>query len=134
MQEPNMVYHACHRCTAKFYSPVGLDSCPRCGACDLLEGPSEPPWQRPPTPPRESSEAAESCDHTPQAFNEQGGLVGSWRIDDSQRPPRVVCSQCGKFYGYLRDDRRLQERLEAAYRQQQQRLSCPGCGEEPFVG
>lgn len=75
-----------------------------------------------------------SCDHTPQAFDEQGGLVGSWRIDESQPTPRVVCTHCDKFYGYLRDDRQLQQRLEAAYRQQQRRLACPGCGEEPFLG
>lgn len=26
-----------------------------------------------------------------------------------------------------------QERIEAAYREQQRRRSCPGCGEEPFL-
>jgi pyruvate/2-oxoacid:ferredoxin oxidoreductase beta subunit len=27
-----------------------------------------------------------------------------------------------------------QERLQQLYRQQQQRLACPGCGESPFLG
>ena len=27
----------------------------------------------------------------------------------------------------------LQQEYEAAYREQQRRRSCPGCGEEPFV-
>ena len=27
-----------------------------------------------------------------------------------------------------------QARLQKLYRQQQARLACPGCGEEPFVG
>lgn len=77
---------------------------------------------------------SKTCDHTHQAFNEHGELLGTWRIDESQHSPRVVCMHCGKFYGYLRNDQQLQERLESAYRQQQRRLSCPGCGEEPFLG
>jgi|GEM_PF-1679833 len=27
-----------------------------------------------------------------------------------------------------------QEEMERLYREQQQRLSCPGCGESPFLG
>lgn len=73
------------------------------------------------------------CEHTIHAVNDNGRTTGSWQVDRNGDRPRVVCSVCGKFYGFLRAAKG-EEELERAYRTQQGRLACPGCGEEPFVG
>ncbi|QDV81051.1 hypothetical protein [Botrimarina mediterranea] len=56
--------------------------------------------------------------------------------------PQVVetCPRCGESSA-SQDERPLPWQklqtaadLEARYREQQQRMACPGCGEEPFLG
>ncbi|MEQ8850053.1 hypothetical protein [Botrimarina sp.] len=73
------------------------------------------------------------CDHTHHALDGDGRPTGSWTIDPAGGKPRVVCRVCGKFYGFLPPSKRDQA-MQRAYQLQQQRLSCPGCGETPFLG
>lgn len=39
-------YHACRRCTAKWYAPMARMQCPRCGAESLSTERMVPPWMR----------------------------------------------------------------------------------------
>jgi hypothetical protein len=76
------------------------------------------------------------CDHTLHAIDDQGQATGSWTVERSGKAERVICRVCGKFYGYIDACRqsKKQEQMRRAYLEQQRRLSCPGCGEEPFLG
>lgn len=76
------------------------------------------------------------CDHTLHALDDQGQTTGSWVIEANGKSSRVVCRFCRKFYVKVevRKQDEEQERLRQAYLEQQRRLSCPGCGEEPFLG
>ena len=78
------------------------------------------------------------CNHTPFPVDPNGATTGSWIIDYQGDTARIVCEICRRFYGYLptAEGKRHDEeaRLRQAYLEQQRRLSCPGCGEEPFLG
>jgi len=81
------------------------------------------------------------CNHTTQALDDSGQPLGSWRLDRRHGRDCVVCCACGRFYGYIskptkkrRDGSPKGRDAIEAYREQQRRRSCPGCGEEPFLG
>lgn len=42
--------------------------------------------------------------------------------------------QYEETYTQTSDGRITAEELQERYEEQQRRLSCPGCGEEPFIG
>lgn len=75
------------------------------------------------------------CDHTLHLKDSAGKPLGSWVEQRTASGIRVVCRYCQKFYGYRTTRRKADEdRLRQAYLEQQRRLACPGCGEEPFLG
>lgn len=75
------------------------------------------------------------CDHTLHLRDQQGRRIGSWAEERTEHGVRVACRYCGKFYGYCDPKREpTPEQLRQAYLEQQRRRSCPGCGEEPFLG
>lgn len=75
------------------------------------------------------------CNHTLYPRNGAGESLGSWIEQRTASGVRVVCRYCQKFYGYRTISRTADEdRLLQAYLEQQRRLACPGCGEEPFLG
>ncbi len=75
------------------------------------------------------------CEHNIEAIDREGRTTGSWTIEQSGKAQRVVCRVCGKFYGYIDtcSQAKKQEQMRQAYLEQQRRLACPGCGEEPFL-
>jgi len=129
MPEPRL-YVACESCSAKLFADVVPACCPRCGSGRLLvDAQTEPRRDE-----RHPARTRHECDHTLHPIAESGATTGSWTIDRSAAKPRVVCGVCGKFYGYLRTPEEVRRSLYQAYQEQQRRRSCPGCGEEPFLG
>ena len=47
------------------------------------------------------------CDHTLHHVDKSGVLDGSWTTDPTEHVSRVICSSCGKLYGYLAHDATL---------------------------
>ena len=74
-----------------------------------------------------------SCDHVADIRGPNGELLGSWIEVRVESKVYIECGQCGIRQGMKPSDKQNAEFL-AAYRLQQQRLACPGCGEEPFLG
>ena len=68
MKDDERVYSACPRCTAKWFAPVQLDACPRCGAEGVMHTIAVPPWLR---AKRRSSEA-EKDESSPRESHGQG--------------------------------------------------------------
>jgi hypothetical protein len=78
---------------------------------------------------------AEVCNHTLHHKDPAGKLEGTWIETSGAYGIRVSCRVCGKFFGYHpKESDRTDEELYKAYLEQQRRLACPGCGEEPFLG
>ena len=75
------------------------------------------------------------CNHTLHHRDQVGSLTGSWVESTGPYGVRVACGVCDKFFGYQPNEAgRSDMALYAAYLEQQRRLACPGCGEEPFLG
>ncbi|MDZ4850389.1 MAG: hypothetical protein SGI77_13975 [Pirellulaceae bacterium] len=75
------------------------------------------------------------CNHTLHHRDEDGTPLGSWIESTGVYGIRVTCRVCDKFFGYLPNEQgRSDQELYEAYLEQQRRLACPGCGEEPFLG
>lgn len=60
MNSTDAVYSACQLCTAKWFGPSMVNSCPRCGATHILHTRATPPWswqktRRPETRPNEKN-------------------------------------------------------------------------------
>jgi len=73
------------------------------------------------------------CHHTENHKNGAGELLGTWieiQIDDGVL---VQCRICNMHYGVIKNPSKDDAMLQA-YLLQQRRLSCPGCGENPFLG
>lgn len=73
------------------------------------------------------------CNHTETHKNGSGELLGTWieiPIDDGIL---VKCCVCSLQYGVIKQPSKDDVMLKA-YLQQQSRRSCPGCGEDPFLG
>jgi len=73
------------------------------------------------------------CEHTLHPVDEQGEPTGTWMLEDGGGSLRVICRVCLKFYGNIDSRESKEADLRKAYLEQQRRLSCPGCGEEPFL-
>lgn len=78
---------------------------------------------------------ARVCNHTLHHKDDSGRLAGTWIETNGPYGTRVSCRVCGKFFGYHPNEaKRTDDELYKAYLEQQRRLACPGCGEEPFLG
>ena len=44
------------------------------------------------------------CEHTLYHRADSGDLQGSWKAEPTEHGPRVSCGECGKFYGYERQE------------------------------
>ena len=76
-----------------------------------------------------------NCCHTDEAIDVHGNLQGSWQREQVGRRIKIACGCCDVVYGYLTDSGdRDREEDERRYRAQIALLSCPGCGESPFLG
>lgn len=73
------------------------------------------------------------CDHTLHALDSHGRPTGSWTIRQRGGDHRVECATCGRVYGRLSDPNDDTATQRREYLLQQQRLACPGCGEQPFT-
>jgi len=73
------------------------------------------------------------CNHTLHISTKDGKPTGSWVANETRDGIRYSCGCCGKFYG-IQPDKKADVDLYKAYIEQQRRLACPGCGEEPFLG
>lgn len=73
------------------------------------------------------------CDHTLHLSDANGKPTGSWSAISTKDGIHYSCACCGKLYGYQPNKKSDAEMYEA-YLEQQRRLACPGCGEEPFMG
>ena len=73
------------------------------------------------------------CNHMSHLSDANGQPTGSWIAKITNDGIRYSCGCCGSFYGY-QPDKKSDAELYQAYLQQQRRLACPGCGEEPFLG
>ena len=73
-----------------------------------------------------------SCNHTAQHKSDDGQTLGSWVEIKIDSITYIACSCCGIKFGTKpkTDD----DAARRAYLEQQRRLACPGCGEEPFLG
>lgn len=80
--------------------------------------------------PQTQNEAA--CNHTENYKDSRGNLLGTWCEVPTANFIRVQCTVCLKVYGTI--PRMSEEEARRAYLEQQKRLSCPGCGESPFLG
>ncbi|MDZ4849728.1 MAG: hypothetical protein SGI77_10565 [Pirellulaceae bacterium] len=75
------------------------------------------------------------CNHTLHYRDPNGNPLGSWIESNGVYGMRVACRVCDKFFGYLPNEQgRSDQEMYEAYLEQQRRLACPGCGEEPFLG
>ncbi len=74
------------------------------------------------------------CNHTADHKNAAGVLLGSWIEVEIGSTIRIECVACKKLYGVIERKTMSPEEMQAAYLEQQRRLACPGCGEEPFLG
>ena len=75
------------------------------------------------------------CNHTLHHRDQDGNPLGSWIESTGGYGIRVACRVCDELFGYLPNDLgRSDQELYEAYLEQQRRRSCPGCGEEPFLG
>lgn len=74
-----------------------------------------------------------TCEHTLHLFDGQGKITGSWHGEETENGIRYSCRHCGKFYGYQPNEKTQKQHYQA-YLEQQRRMGCPGCGEEPFMG
>lgn len=45
MRENEHFYSICRDCTAKWFSPKRLRTCPRCGSDEVMHTLARPPWQ-----------------------------------------------------------------------------------------
>ncbi len=73
------------------------------------------------------------CDHTLHLSDTNGKPTGSWSANSTKDGIHYSCACCGKLYGY-QPDKKSDAEMYKAYLEQQRRLACPGCGEEPFLG
>ena len=73
------------------------------------------------------------CDHTLHLSDANGTPTGSWSAAGTKDGIHYSCACCGKLYGY-QPNKKSDAEMYKAYLEQQRRLSCPGCGEEPFLG
>lgn len=81
---------------------------------------------------RNSTTPHEHCQHTRQYRAESGDLIGSWIEVQLESETIISCEYCGiDFEMFFKQS---QEEMLRAYHEQQRRLGCPGCGEEPFLG
>ena len=74
------------------------------------------------------------CNHTADHKNAAGVLLGTWIEVDMGNKIRFECVACKKLYVVIERRTMSPEEMQAAYLDQQRRLACPGCGEEPFLG
>ena len=74
----------------------------------------------------------QSCQHVEQAKSPEGQLLGSWIEIEIDTVIYTACNFCGVRFG--KHDLSDKEAGRRAYLEQQRRLACPGCGEEPFLG
>ena len=75
------------------------------------------------------------CDHTLHHRGQDGKPIGSWIESKGPYGIRIACRVCDKLFGYKpKEAGRTEDELYEAYLEQQRRLACPGCGEEPFLG
>ena len=73
------------------------------------------------------------CDHTLHLSDANGTPTGSWSASSTNDGIHYSCACFGKLYGY-QPNKKSDAEMYQAYLEQQRRLSCPGCGEEPFMG
>ena len=73
------------------------------------------------------------CDHTLHLSDANGTPTGSWSANSTRDGIYYSCACCGKLYGY-QPNKKSDAEMYQAYLEQQRRLACPGCGEEPFMG
>ena len=83
--------------------------------------------------PDQSQSSQPICNHTSHLLDTKGQPSGSWIAKNTKEGIGYSCGGCGSIYGYQLDKKSDAE-LYQAYLQQQRRLACPGCGEEPFLG
>ena len=82
----------------------------------------------------------QSCHHVEQVRTPDGQLLGSWieieiytvTYTACNTVTYTACNFCGVRYG--KHNPSDEETVRRAYLEQQRRLACPGCGEEPFLG
>ncbi len=74
------------------------------------------------------------CNHTTDHKSAAGVLLGSWIEVGIGHKIRIECVACKKLYGVIERRTMSPDEMHAAYIEQQRRLACPGCGEEPFLG
>jgi len=74
----------------------------------------------------------QSCHHVEQVRTPDGQLLGSWIEIEIYTVTYTACNFCGVRYG--KHNPSDEETVRRAYLEQQRRLACPGCGEEPFLG
>ncbi len=72
------------------------------------------------------------CNHLEQVKSLDGQLLGSWVEIEIDKVIYTACTYCGVRYG--KHNPPDEEAARRAYLEQQRRLACPGCGEEPFLG
>ena len=41
------------------------------------------------------------CDHSMSLHDDNGRVIGTWKLDETTVPSRYVCGVCQKFYGYV---------------------------------
>lgn len=73
------------------------------------------------------------CDHTLHAIDNNGQTTGTWVVREVGGVRRVACGSCGKVYGRLHTAPHADSESRKRYEEQQRRLACPGCGEDPFI-
>ena len=72
-----------------------------------------------------------TCNHTLNAFTDDGRLTGSWVDVREGGRIKIACQHCRKLYGCRSDEFVAQQvEYERRYREQLARQSCPGCGDE----
>lgn len=76
------------------------------------------------------------CDHTLHLTDADGRPIGSWHEEPTREGVRLACRRYGRLFGYRLNATAAarQERMWRAYVEQQRRMNCPGCGDEPFLG